>query len=128
MAAHTVQIPLRTLPANSSGPVGTATTTSSFTSATLTVDRTVPGGLNSLAGTAQVAAQFDLSTDGGSTWRTVSADTVWGGTLFDDDGQPVTTHTVVFAFNPPLARQTAARLTVTTPQAVAVQGSVTVTD
>ena len=66
MAAHTVTIPQRTCPV---GPtvVSTASTSTSLTSVAVNIDRTVPGGLNSLPAAVTLRLATELSFDTGNT-------------------------------------------------------------
>ena len=128
MAAHTVTIPQRTCPV---GPtvVGTASTSTSLTSVAVNIDRTVPGGLNSLPAAVTLRLASELSFDTGNTWALYSTTTAQGGNVPDDQGNPETVQPDLFVFNPPLPHQTQARLTVTAAgQPVVIAGSVTLTD
>jgi hypothetical protein len=52
-----------------------------FTNADVTIDRTVNGGLNSLAIGETLTIGLDYSPDGGGVWVTVAALTLPGGTF-----------------------------------------------
>lgn len=56
-------------------------TTQAWDNATITLDRTINGGLNSLTTADSLTMTVDRSTDGGNTWKQVAGFTVPGGVL-----------------------------------------------
>jgi hypothetical protein len=56
-------------------------TAQAWNNATLVIDRTINGGLNSLTTADTLTLSVDRSTDGGTTWRPVAAITCIGGVL-----------------------------------------------
>jgi hypothetical protein len=55
--------------------------------ATLTIDRTVAGGLNSLDASVQLGIEIDRSDDGGNTWYMIALTTMSGGVYQTKWGQ-----------------------------------------
>lgn len=86
--ASTFTIPLTTLPVGTR-TLGPATVADADTSVTFTIDRTVTGGLNSLTAASTLAAETDISLDGGVTWQELGAWTTIGGTILQK-GVPCT--------------------------------------
>lgn len=133
--ASTLTIPLTTLPvgATTFGPVTIADTD---TRATLTVDRTVTGGLNSLTSASTLAMEAQMSGDGGATWHAVDAGqpgtvTSWttpGGiqTFTDRNGvqHAYTSSSGTWPLFPGTSRLGRAVVTVTGSSSVAISGSI----
>lgn len=78
--ATTFTIPLTTLPVGSRqfGPSHPADAEASIT---LTIDRTVTGGLNSLTSASTVNVDVQQSNDGGATWEDLGGWGVGGGVI-----------------------------------------------
>jgi hypothetical protein len=116
----TVPIPLSTLPtgARTFGPAAVADTDTGFT---LTVDRTVPGGLTATPA-ARISLAVEQSDDGGATWYPIAAAGIDGGAVPDKTGGTATSSRVFSTWSPGASRQARAVITVT-GAAVAVAGS-----
>lgn len=134
--ASTFPIPLTTLPVGSR-VFGPATIPDADTAVTLTVDRTVTGGLNSLTTASHLAVLAEMSTDGGVTWHatdtgspgTATAWTAEGGPLTRIDkvtGLPVTVTASAgtWPLFPGTSRRLRATITVSGPSSIAVAGSI----
>lgn len=131
----TFTIPLTTLQPGTR-EFGPATAQNGDTSVRLSVDRTVAGGLNSLAADTTVKAELQASTDGGVTWHAVDTDqpessTFWiaqGGvyTWTDKQGvlQTINESTGRWPLFPGTGRRAKAVITVS-GSAVAVAGTLT---
>jgi hypothetical protein len=52
-----------------------------YTNATITIDRTITGGLNSASSALILGLSFDYSLDGGTTWLNIGGSTLIGGTI-----------------------------------------------
>lgn len=127
MSIVTVTIPQTTLPVGPHvWPV--ATSNAPVSELALSIDRTVPGGLNSLPSTVRVTLLHEISTDGGTTWKFEAQTTVAGGPETDDQGKPLNTDVLnVFYGRPIPPSGTKFRLTTTvTGQSVVIAGTVTV--
>lgn len=133
--ATTTNIPLTTLPAGSR-QFGPHTAADAEASITLTIDRTVAGGLNALTAASQIAVLVEMSADGGVTWHATDTDqpgtaTSWattGGALTRIDkvtGLPVTVtaSSGTWPLFPGTSRRLRATVTVSGPSSVAVAGS-----
>lgn len=102
------------------------------TLAELNIDRTVPGGLNSLLTTTRLDVVMDFSLDGGTTWRQMLAAGTLGG-IWVDDHTGATVINFLLATSPslpgdPQSPTRKARLTaVATGQDVAYAATLTVT-
>lgn len=106
------------------------------TRVTLTVDRTVAGGLNALTAASGLHMEAQLSTDGGATWHAVDTDQPGTSTSWGAPGGPATwtdkqgvVHTAgvssgTWPIFPGTGRRIQAVITVTGPSAVAVAGSI----
>lgn len=124
------QIPLTTLPPGSR-VFGPATVPNPDTSVTLSVDRTVAGGLNSLTGASVLGMTAEVSTDGGVTWHAVDTDqpgtvTAWeapGGTIQTAAG-PSGSSSGTWPLFPGTGRRVRATVTITGPASIAVAGSI----
>lgn len=124
--ATTFTIPLVTLPVGSRlfGPAHPA---DGETSVTLSIDRTVAGGLNSLTAASVLAVQLQSSGDGGATWQDLGAWTTVGGdySYTDKNGvfRPVDVSSGTWPLPAGVSRQLQATVTVSgTP--IAVAGSI----
>lgn len=117
----TVSIPLVTLPVGSQtfGPSPIADTD---TKITLSIDRTVSGGLNSQPSTTQIMLTTFQSDDGGATFQELAAVSVVGG-IFTKGGNQINTDHIITELNPGTSRQVQATVTVT-GASVAVAGSI----
>ena len=126
--ATTVTIPLTTLTVGAHD-FGPAAVPGSLTTSELVIDRTVPGGLNSLTAASVLSIQIMQSNDGGATWTLiVGADSpggimTWtdrGGTLHEMDESSVSD-----GFLPGTGRRVKATITVSGPSSIAVAGTLT---
>lgn len=118
--ATTFTIPLTTLPveARDLGPSHPADSETGFT---LTIDRTVAGGLNSLTSATAILVSVSQSNDAGATWQEIGEVTVPGGTTINPKtGLTATVSLMTTYLLPGTSRQLKATVTVTgTPVAVA---------
>ena len=133
--ASTFQIPQITLPVGS-GTFGPATVPDADSRITVSIDRTVSGGLNSLTAASVLAMLAEMSTDGGSTWHAVDTlaagtETAWetgGGDLSGTNprtGQPVgLVSSGTWSLAPGTGRRVRATVTVSGPSSIAVAGSI----
>lgn len=119
MAGTTINIPLTTLTVGSHD-IGPAAVADADTQITITIDRTVTNGLNSLTPATQITMTSFLSFDGGTTWIEMGAATTNGGT----PAKGGTTSAIQVGLWPGTSRQVKANVIVT-GTSVAVQGSVT---
>ena len=134
--ASTTTIPLTTLPIGSQ-VFGPHVAQASESSVSLTIDRTVAGGLNSLTLDSVLAVLVELSNDGGTTWHATDTDQMGTQTAWTAVGSPVTytdkqgvqhVYTVssatwyLFPGNP---RRIRATITVSGPSPIAIAGSIT---
>jgi hypothetical protein len=128
-------IPLTTFQPGSH-TVGPASVPAGDSRVTLTVDRTVTGGLNSLGGSSELHMEAQLSGDGGATWHAVDTDQPGTATAWGTPGGPITwtdkqgvVHTYTASSGtwpifPGTGRQVRAVITVTGPAPIAVSGSI----
>lgn len=77
------------------------TTTQVWQSASLSIDRTVAGGLNSLDGSTVLDIDLSYSPDGGKTWVLATHARITGGTFVTADGKTVGTSAVSFGMGSP---------------------------
>jgi hypothetical protein len=117
--AGTTTIPLVTLQ-NGSRTFGPAAIADADTRTSLTIDRTVTGGLNSLTAATTIEILIEQSNDGGQTWFEDVDATLFGGPWPSKPGTP----SVSVTFDPGTSRQVRATLTVAGGPVV-VQGSLT---
>lgn len=124
--ATTFNIPLVTLPVGSR-QFGPATPADSEVSITLTVDRTVSGGLNSLTSGSVLGADVQESLDGGVTWQDLGAWTAPGGTITNRHGVVYAASSGTWNLIPGTSRQLRATVTVSGPSSIAVAGTIVTT-
>ena len=120
--ASTLTIPLTTLQPGTLtfGPSGAA---DSETMLTLTIDRTVTGGLNSLTAATTIDISVWQSNDAGATWSEAAAFGITGGSFINrHTGLPYTASTMTTHLQPGTSRQLKA-IVVTGGTAVAVAGT-----
>lgn len=126
----TLTIPLTTLPVGQRtfGPV---TVPDTDTSVTLTVDRTVAGGLNALTSSSTLAMAAEMSNDGGATWHAVDTTapgtrTEWGtaGGLIPTRTGNAPASSGTWPLAPGTGRRVRATVTVAGPSSIAVAGSI----
>jgi hypothetical protein len=120
--AATVSIPLTTL-APGTYDFGPAAIADTDTSATVTIDRTVTGGLKSVSPAVNVNLTVYQSDDGGATWFELGGGDFPGGPL--TGAKFANTAQVQSWFQAGTGRQAKAHVIVT-GGSVAVQGSLTV--
>lgn len=123
MSAPVVQnVPNQRLSGSQTIPLNPSADT--FTNADIIIDRTVNGGLNSLAIGETLTIGIDYSLDGGTVWATVASLTLPGGTFVtkgitqtqdelnigSPNGQPFPIGT---AFRDPFTASTPVRITAT---------------
>lgn len=89
------------------------TTTQVWSSASLSIDRTVVGGLNSLDGSTVLDIDLSYSPDGGTTWILATHARIIGGKFVTADGQTVGSSGVSFGVGSPYPVGTAFRADVT---------------
>lgn len=119
--AGTLTIPLITLPVGSRD-FGPATVADADHGVTLTVDRTVTGGLTATPA-AQLQVQISQSGDGGATWKMIAAATFPGGTVAVR-GVTLTASQLITTWDPGTGRQAKATIIVSGAP-VAVAGTLT---
>lgn len=125
--ATTTNIPLLTLPVGQRtfGPHHAADTESSIT---LSIDRTVAAGLNTLTAASGIAVDVQISFDGGVSWQDLGAWTTVGGFYPNPDRQgvnhPIVVSSGTWPLPPGTSRQLQATITVTGPSSIAVAGSI----
>lgn len=119
--ATTFTIPLITLPVGSR-TFGPSNAANSETSITLTVDRTVTGGLNSLTTASILGADVQQSNDGGTTWFDLGGWTAGGG-VFTIRGAQVNSSVGIWDLQPGTSRQLRATVTVT-GTSIAIAGTI----
>ena len=119
--ATTFTIPLVTLPVGSHqfGPANAANTE---TQISLTVDRTVTAGLNSLTTASILGVDVQQSDDGGTTWFDLGGWQTVGGPAFRGSGISAGTWTL----QPGTSRQLRATVTVS-GTSIAVAGTIVTT-
>lgn len=104
---------------------GPAAASDAETTVTLTIDRTVAGGLNSLTSATTISIAIDQSNDGGTTWQNLaSASGIAGGTVLGKGGVTETQATVWTQLNPGTSRQLRLTAIVAGPSSVTVSGSI----
>ena len=123
--SSTFNIPLTTLTA---GPhtFGPATIPDADTSVTVSVDRTVTGGLNSLTAASTLGMTAEMSTDGGVTWHAVDTgqpgtQTSWSAV---GGGTGWSASSGTWPLFPGTSRRLRATVTVSGPSSIAVAGSI----
>ena len=117
-------IPLTTLPVGTLN-FGPSSVADADVSLTLTIDRTVTGGLNSLTSATAINAQIWQSNDGGATWQEIGEVGINGGTFVTKTGATATVSVMgPEHLLPGTSRQLRATVTVT-GTAVAVAGTLT---
>lgn len=123
----TTSIPLVTLPVGSR-TFGPHSATNTESSVTLSIDRGVTNGLNSLTLASQIAVDVQQSNDGGATWIDLGTWTAPGSAITWTDRQGVQhVYTVSSGTWPLLAgtsRKLQATVTVSGPSPIAVSGSI----
>jgi len=124
VALHSVTIPSTTLPVGARD-FGPANLNDNDTHISLTIDRTVSGGLDATPA-ARIEIEAWQSNDGGVTWVLIVGGNLPGGPQFSVDKQgvqhPYTTGVVGNDLMPGTGRRIKATLTVT-GSSVTVQGS-----
>jgi len=120
MAAFTIPNTSLAVGAHTFGPLAAT----NFQAATITVDRTVTGGLNSLTPTSVLDARLEWSPDG-TTWNPLTEAATTGGTILDVRGQPRTTWSLGYNSSGVPGTQTRAVITVGGPSNIEVAGSLT---
>jgi hypothetical protein len=118
---------------------GPASVANSDSQVTLTVDRTLSGGLNSLTPASQLSMEAQLSTDGGATWHAVDTDqpgteTTWGtiggpATWTDKNNvqHVYTASSAPWSIFPGTGRRIQAVVTVIGPSPITISGSIVTT-
>jgi len=124
--ASTFTIPLTTLPVGAR-TVGPSHPANAEVSVTLTIDRTVTGGLNSLTSASGVGVDLQESLDGGVTWQDLGAWTAEGGPITNRHGVVYPATSGTWQLIPGTSRQLQATITVSGPSPVAVAGSIVTT-
>ena len=129
--AGTYTIPLVTLPpgARDFPATGGFNLADSDTVAVLTIDRTVPGGLNSVSAASEVSVAAWQSNNGGATWQLLSSAVAVGGTydIPPKYGSGVVTQFVMgVALAAGTSRLARAEIRVGGSGGVAVQGSLVI--
>ena len=129
MAGLPVDIPLVTLvPGTYNFPAsGGAPMDNTDTHATVTIDRTVTGGLNSVAPAVGIDVDFFQSNDSGNTWEELGGGGFIGGVYINEHTGLTATASLVRVnfdpnFDPAIGRLARARVVVS-GGTVAVQGS-----
>jgi len=92
-------------------------------SITLTIDRTVTGGLNSLTGASVLDIAVDQSNDGGTTWHNLAGAEWTGGIQLDKHGNTRTQEQLFTTLNPGTSRKVRASTTVS-GTSIAIAGTV----
>jgi hypothetical protein len=108
--AGTLTIPQTTLSPGTRN-FGPAPVDDADTMAVLTIDRTVPGGLNSLTPAVTIGIAIDQSGDGGATWANLAGAVLAGGSAAEDPRHPGIS-SVRVQFSPGAGRQARATVTV----------------
>jgi hypothetical protein len=122
--AGTISIPLTTL-APGTHHFGPAPLADSDSDVEITLDRTVPGGLNAVSAAVSVLLEVDVSYDGGATWTLIVSEPFTGGLITDRLGNPVAAQSCGGNMQPGTGRQ--GRATVATSGgSVAVAGSLVI--
>lgn len=120
--ASTLTIPQVTLPVGAR-TFGPGNVPDADVSITLTIDRTVAGGLNSLTSASTLAVTVDQSNDGGTTWANLSGAAWTGGIQTDKHGVTRTAEVMLTELNPGTSRKVRATVTVG-GTSIVVDGSV----
>lgn len=120
--ATTFNIPQVTLPVGQR-TFGPSTAADAEASITLTIDRTVAGGLNSLTTASILGADVQQSNDGGTTWIDLGGWTAEGGTIVNAHGVTSTISAGTWQLRPGTGRQLRATVTVTATS-IAVAGTI----
>lgn len=123
--ASTFTIPLTTLPVGTLNfpATGGASVPDADSEITLTIDRTVAGGLNAQPATTVISIAVSLSRDGGTTWQPLAAaGGIPGGLITGKTGATLTSSSVAVDLPPGTSRQIRASVTVS-GAAVAVAGT-----
>lgn len=122
----TLNIPRTVIPVGtqSFGPIPIA---DSDSLAILTIDRTVSGGLNSLASSSQGRISVEQSSDGGASWTEIASSSASGGVYTMHGGLPVNDFSIGIPLWPGTGRQGRGIITITGPSSVAVKGTLAIT-
>ena len=120
--ATTFTIPLTTLSVGSQ-TFGPSAAGDSESVITITIDRTVPGGLNSLTSASILAVDVQESLDGGTTWQDLGGWTTPGGVI-TIKGVQASASSGTWRLIPGTARQVRATVTVSGPSSIVVSGSI----
>lgn len=103
---------------------------------TLTIDRTVAGGLNALTLSSVLTMEAQVSTDGGNTWHAVDTDQVGTVTMWQTVGSPITftdkqgvqhvytASSATWPLFPGTGRRIQAIATVAGPSSIVISGSI----
>ena len=122
-------MPTRTFPISQTVPVGLTTfgplTIGNNTSAGITIDRTIPNGLNTLTSASTVAVMIQHSPDG-TVWNDLCGATWVGGIYTSRVGQ-LNTDSIATGNVPTSATRARVLVTVGGLSAVTLTGTVTVT-
>ena len=95
-----------------------------WTDATVSIDRTISGGLNAAASTLTLNISIDYSPDGGTTWLNIGGSTLQGGTIITK-GVTLTTDTLDVGIGVPFPVGTGFRVNTTVNgAAVRIAGTV----
>ena len=94
-----------------------------WTNATLSIDRTVSGGLNSLTPADTLTVAIDYSPDGGTNWKNIGGSTLQGGTV-TTKGVVTATDTLSVGIGQQFAVGTAFRVNTDASTPVRVTGTV----
>jgi hypothetical protein len=119
-------IPLTTLPPGET-VLGPVTVPAGLLGGTLSIDRTVPGGLNSLADTSTVTMTWDESFDGGTSWNNLGVTPLTAGVIVHLGVTQTTGLCGVSLSGLGPGRQLRLTADVSGPSPVAVAGSLTTT-
>ena len=98
-------------------------TTQQWANATITIDRTVASGLNSLTSADTLQIVFQYSPDGGTTWNGIGGSTLQGGTI-TVKGVTLATDTLSVGQGQPFPSGTGFRVTTTASSSVRIAGTV----
>ena len=104
---------------------GPANLADSDTNALLTIDRTIPGGFNSLTASTTCQISIYQSNDGGNTWDQRASSGFQGGIIINR-GQQANIAAVSVSLAPGTGRQARAEVVIA-GSAVAVQGTLAIT-
>jgi hypothetical protein len=121
----TFTIPQTTLPVGTTS-LGPFTIADSDAVISTVIDRTVPGGLNSLTSATLYSLTAQQSNDGGATWHDLAGDSgVPGGLIPAKGGGSKTQDTTWTQLNPGTSRQVRAQVIISGPSSITFAGSVT---